>query len=176
MKKTNIITTISICLILLSISTLFYSCSKDNSTNTSTSSPSASGLEAGKSKISFDYSGARSGSFSSVDLTSTAIKNSSYGNLSGGVVNGTNVETFVFLQPLSQTGTISFKSLSTSSINLVTYTKGSDAWLAEAGSDFTIVITKNDGVTVEATFSGKLVNDIDNSVITVTNGKLAAKY
>jgi len=165
--------TILISIFVLGI-TLFTSCSKDAATTTS--APSASGLAAGKSKISFDYSGAASGSFTSNDLVSTALKNSSYGNISGGAVSGTSADLMMFLLPLTQSGTVNFKTLSSSALNTVTFSQGSKGWAVASGGDFSIVITKNDGATVEATFSGKLVNDNDKTIVTISNGKLAAKY
>ena len=153
----------------------FYSCSKDSSSS-STSAPSASGLAAGKSAISFNYSGAASGSFASTDLVSSATKNTTYGTISGMTVSGSSSEIMMFIQPFSQTGSISFKALASSAANAVSFSKGSKGWAAGAGDDFTIEITKNDGATVEATFSGTLTNDTDSTKITITNGKLAAKY
>lgn len=166
---------ITIYLLTILLSTTM-ACSKDDAASTSTTSPSASGLAAGKCKISFDYSGAASGSFSSLDLSSTALKNSTYGNISGSALSGSSADILMFIQPLSETGTISFKTLANSTINTVSFSKGASGWAASSGDDFTIVITKNDGVTVEATFSGKLTNDTDKSVINISNGKLAAKY
>ena len=156
--------------------TTILACSKDDTSNSSNNSPSASGLAAGKSKISFDYSGAVSGSFTSMDLTSTALKNSTYGNISGSALSGSSADILAFIQPLSQTGTISFKTLNSSAINTVTFSRGAKGWAATSGDDFTVNITKNDGATVEATFSGKLVNDTDSTTLTISNGKLAAKY
>jgi hypothetical protein len=174
MKKFTNKITILFAVIALGSLTLLSSCSKDEAaTNTA---PSSSTLAAGKCTISFNYSGKVSGSFSSMDLGSVAVKTSGYGNITGSALSGTSVSQMLFLQPHNQTGTINFKTIASTALNTVTFTQGATGWAASAGDDFTIVFTKCDGLVVEATFSGTMTNSTDKSTVTITNGKIAAKY
>lgn len=177
MKKATFKTANAILIVALSLSTLFYSCSKDNSNSSSTpTAPSASGLAAGKCKITCNYSGAVSGSYTSMEITSAAVKTSSYGTLSAAGMNGTTPLNCTITQPLSQTGKVSYKTLGSGLVNTITFSVGGKGWIAVPGDDFTIEIAKNDGSVLEATFSGTLTNDTDKTTITITNGTIAGKY
>lgn len=149
------------------------SCSKDDP---GSNTPSASNLAKGKSTISFDYSGAQSGTFTSAELVSSAINNGTYGNISGGTTTLPIRLVLCLLENSLAPGSHTLSSLSSSATTSFSFTQDSNNWAAYAGDNFTIVIVKNDGALVEATFSGTLKNDVDGSTINVTNGKMAAKY
>lgn len=145
---------------------LFTSCSKDSE------SPSAS-LAAGKCSISFNYSGKASGSYASIESNSSNQKLNGFGIIMG---NKNNNEASL-LQPYPQLGTISYnKLINGSDMNSFSFVYNNRSYGASAGSDFTTVVTKNDGTVVELTFSGRLTNNSDTSTFLITNGKLAAKY
>jgi hypothetical protein len=176
MKKTTIRLTNAILIIAITLTSLFYSCSKDNSSSSTPTAPSASGLAAGKCQISCSYSGAVSGSYTSMEITSAAAKTSTHGTLSAAGVNGMTPLNCTMTQPFSQTGKVSYKTLGSGLVNTITFSVGGKGWIAVPGDDFTIEIAKNDGAVLEATFSGTLKNDADKTTITLTNGKIVGKY
>lgn len=152
----------------MTCSLLFIGCKKDKTAGDSSS------LSPGKCQISCTVSGTTSGSFSSVDVVSTATKSGSIMNISGATAS-IPIQLMMFLIPTGfSTGS---HNLATSDDFAVTYTKDSNGWAAgNVGDDFTINITKNDGTYFDATFSGTLTNDTDHTTVTVSNGKIAARF
>lgn len=155
---------------------LLLSCSK--SSHNTASGGSATNLTAGTSQISFDYSGSQSGNFNSSSLLSKAIKNSTLYNINAGQVNGTTPYNVLFIiDANTAAGTYKFSDVANKAKNL-SFSFSTITWGFAAASansdDFTLVITKNDGSVVEGSFSGTL--NASGQKVTVTNGKLAAKF
>jgi len=133
-------------------------------------------LSSGKSQISASVSGTVSSSFSSSILVSTVAKSTDLINVSGGTAS-VPIQQFMFILPANiAVGTYTFSTLPSNSIINVTYTNGGTGWAAGEGDNFTLRVTTATATDLEATFSGTLKNDTDKTTVTVTNGKLAAKY
>jgi major membrane immunogen (membrane-anchored lipoprotein) len=154
---------------------LLNACKKDDTV-------SASNLSAGHSKVSLTAAGATSGNFSSTnDLISIVAKSGAEINLSASYVNTTSFTTEIVLMLLPAditTGSYNFKTMSSSAaLPTFAYTKGVNGWAATPSeSEFTIVVSKATSTEIEGTFSGTLHNDTDNTDVTISNGKFAAKY
>jgi len=153
---------------------LLNACKKDDTV-------SASNLSAGHSKVSLTAAGATSGNFSSNDLISIVAKSGAEINLSASYVNTTSFTTEIVMMLLPAditTGSYNFKTMSSSAaLPTFVYTKGATGWAATPSeSEFTIVVSKATSTEIEGTFSGTLHNDTDNTDVTISNGKFAAKY
>jgi major membrane immunogen (membrane-anchored lipoprotein) len=161
--------------VFIVVSTLLLNaCKKDDTV-------SASNLSSGHSKVSLTAAGATSGNFSSNDLISIVAKSGSEINLSASYVNTTSFTTEIVLMLLPAditTGSYNFKTMSSSAaLPTFAYTKGVNGWAATPSeSEFTIVVSKATSTEIEGTFSGTLHNDTDNTDVTISNGKFAAKY
>ena len=161
--------------VFIVVSTLLLNaCKKDDTV-------SASNLSAGHSKVSLTAAGATSGNFSSNDLISIVAKSGAEINLSASYVNTTSFTTEIVLMLLPAditTGSYNFKTMSSSAaLPTFAYTKGVNGWAATPSeSEFTIVVSKATSTEIEGTFSGTLHNDTDNTDVTISNGKFAAKY
>ena len=169
MKKINLTL-----IFLMTLSTIFISCKKENSDDVSSAN-----LATGKCKITATVNGT---SFSSSDLISTAARSSGILNISGGT-SSLPIQLFMFLLPAEvPVGTYNFATDRTH-IKTVSYSKTDISGATVAGAaandrdnQFTIVITKSTATELEATFSGTLYNEDDETSFPVTNGKLAAKF
>jgi hypothetical protein len=157
---------------LLLSATLFNAgCKKDQ-----TDDPDASSLQAGQSQISCTVSGATSSSFNSSTLISTAAKSSDLMNIAGSAVSGVTAEIVMMILPANiAVGTYSSAG-SGSDLFTITYSKGGDGWASDSDAAFTVVVTKVSDTEIEGTFSGTMKNDDQNTTVTVTDGKFAAKF
>lgn len=167
MKKITFVF-IVVCTLLLN------ACKKDDSV-------SASNLSSGHSKVSLTAAGAASGNFSSNDLISIVARSGAEINLSASYVNTTSFTTEIVMMLLPAditTGSYNFKTMSSSAaLPTFAYTKGVNGWAATPSeSEFTIVVSKATSTEIEGTFSGTLHNDTDNTDVTISNGRFAAKY
>ncbi len=157
-------------LLIIMSTTMFMSCKKDNTTTNG-----APNLSPGKAQLSLTASGATSGDFKSVDLTSNAAKTDLLINISGSNAS-IPIKMLMFSCPKSiATGTYNFNDSSDDGI-LLTYSVNGDGWAASQGDNFTVTIVKNDGTNFEANFSGTMKNDDNNTTINVTNGKIYGKF
>ena len=150
------------------------SCSKKDSSTTTTTSSSS--LAAGKCQISAKISGATSASFSSTLLMSSALKNATLINLSGGSASGLVVEQMLLgMSSNLSVGTYNFATDKTG-LFAFSYAKDGKGWAAADGDDFTVNITKSTATEIEGTFSGKMINETEKTTITVSEGKFAGKF
>lgn len=159
-------------IIIFAVMVTFFTlgCKKDDNNNSS--------LSAGKSRVSLTASGATSGNFSSIDLTSTVAKSSYEINLSANYVNTTTFTSEMVMMLLPADIAVGTYNLSTLSTVLPTfsYSKGTTGWAAGPGDNFTIVVTKATATEIEGTFSGTAHNDDDMTTVTISNGKFYAVY
>ncbi|MCE1199208.1 MAG: hypothetical protein LWW85_09595 [Marinilabiliales bacterium] len=169
-----------IALLLALSSLLFTSCSKDSGE----SEVSSASLTAGKSDITFSYSGDKSGSFTTNQLLAGSLRNATFMNISAGNNQGTTVYSVtLFVESSLPAGTYNFKTLNAVRTDLMTFsiteplTNKISSYTADtdANSDFTLNITKSDATAFEGSFSGTL-KSADGKSLTVTNGKVAAKF
>ena len=176
----------------MTLSTIFISCKKENSDDVSSAN-----LATGKCKITAtvnelkiklhqkEFTISSSTVFPIIipsDLISTAARSSGILNISGGT-SSLPIQLFMFLLPAEvPVGTYNFATDRTD-IKTVSYSKTDISGATVAGAaandrdnQFTIVITKSTATELEATFSGTLYNEDDETSFPVTNGKLAAKF
>jgi hypothetical protein len=159
----------TILLALFALSFLIVSCKKDDNNNSGSSN-----LDPGKSQISCNVSGAVSSSFSSVLLTSGALKSGLLMNISGGTTS-LPIQMMMFIIPSDIT--VGTHNLTTNEEFTVSYSSNETGWSAgNIGDDFTLTVTKNTATEFEGTFSGKLINEENETFVNITNGKIAAKF
>lgn len=129
-------------------------------------------LKSGQSRFSFSVSGATSGNFNSDDLLSTVASSESLINVSASKVDLKTFSTELVLMILPADVSVKKYALgdmtSSEAVPTFAYTKGTTGWATAPGtSDFTIEVTKVSGGEVEGKVYGKLINETDETEISI---------
>ena len=158
-------------LIAITVMLFSVSCGGDDNND----DPDTGNLTPGHCRITCTISGAASSDFVSSDAFSLAEKNSNYMNINGGFAGNSGTEMIMITLNVNvATGTYEIADQNDDAE--FAYTRSGNGWGESTGAPFTIKVTSVTPNTIEGTFSGSLTNDTDHSVITVSNGKFAAKF